>query len=125
VNRTVRVPARIGRKPSGSRRFASGATSAARTSAPSSGTAAPPVGDTTMRTVTGVIDATAISTGTPAMRMGADWPRMIPPPNAMPAPAKPNCLSAFLRETRSDIRRMLTRATLMTAFPFSMGEEIA
>ncbi len=56
-----------------------------------------------MRTVTGLIEATEISTGIPAMRIGADWPRITTGLKAAAAPAAARCFSARRRERRSDI----------------------
>ena len=59
---------------------------------------------TVMRTVTGLTSATAISTGIPAMRIGADWPRMTTGLKAAAAPAAASCFSARRREGRLNIR---------------------
>ncbi len=94
VNRTVRSPARIGASDSGVLRRPSAFPAAAATNAPSSGTAAgPPTGSAVIRTVEGLTDATAISTGLPAIVMDRVWPRSTPPENATPAPATPSRFS--------------------------------
>ena len=50
-----------------------------------------------MRTVAGLSDDTAISTGFPPIMMPPAWPRMMPPERAIPAPAAVMCLSAARR----------------------------
>ena len=70
--RTTRLPALIGLNVSATRPRAIGLAPAALTSAPSTGTPpAPAMAAAVMRTVVALIDATAISTGMAAIRMGA------------------------------------------------------
>ena len=64
-----------------------------------------------MRTVSGLTDDTAISTGLPATMMSAAWPRITPPLTARPAPATPSCVNASRRVTRGFMRNRWT-ATL-------------
>ena len=69
-------------------------------SPPSTGTAvgAPASrGSTVMRTVVGLSDDTAISTGLPPIVIAVACPRMMPPDSATPAPAAAICLSASRR----------------------------
>ena len=54
-------------------------------------------GSSVMRTVAGLSDDTAISTGFPPIRMPPRWPRMMPPERVIPAPAAVMCLSAARR----------------------------
>jgi hypothetical protein len=63
------------------------------------------MGATVMRTVTGLIEATAISTGIPATRIGADWPRMTTGLKAAAAPAAARFFRARRRETGLDIAK--------------------
>jgi hypothetical protein len=48
-----------------------------------------------MRTVVALTDAIAISTGLPAITIGADWPRSSAGASAKPAPAEPIALRAL------------------------------
>ena len=93
-----RAPARDVGAPAARQRLAS----AAPTSAPSSGTPpVPTIAATVIRTVTGLTDAMAISTGIPAMRIGAPWPRMVTGAIAAATPAAAICFKAERREGRS------------------------
>jgi len=54
----------------------------------------PSIGNTVIRTVDGLTEATTISAGFPAIVMDLAWARGKPPDSAMPAPAAPSRFSA-------------------------------
>ncbi len=74
-----------------------------------------------MRTVAGLSDDTAISTGLPPTMIAVARPRMIPPESATPVPARVICLSASRRVIDWDMTGILPDRLFMTASTFRMG----
>jgi hypothetical protein len=59
--------------------------------------------------VEAVIAATAISTGLPAITIGPDWPRKMPPGSMAATPAMPICFNAVRLGVRRAIRALYAR----------------
>jgi hypothetical protein len=81
-------------------------------------------GRTLMRTVVGLNDDTAISTGLPPITMSVACPRNTPPDRATAAPTVAICPSASRRVIGWDMTRILPEARVYGLIDFSDGEAL-